>query len=589
MLKAENLVPRRRLLTVYFIVGLMALVILGRFFQLQVYRYEKYRYKADVNRIRAVSLHAPRGTILDRNGIRLVDNYPTFVIKVIPGELGSKEELFHKISLYTGIDSLLLAKNYDQFYRGKFVPARLAKDLTFAQLSILEEHKLELSGLQYDQIPERVYPGPIQGSHFLGYVKEIDRTVYRQLNSTESYELGDVIGWMGLEKQYESRLRGNKGVTFYEVDAFGRVVGKVNGESEVLPVPGNDIFISVDAKLQKILEDALQGYRGVAVAADPITGEILAYVSSPGYSPDLFTGKTSVEEWNQVLTDPDRPLLDRVTNGLYPPGSTFKVVALLALLENHLIDPNWTVECTGTYPLGDRVFRCWKEEGHGKVNLRQAVAQSCNIYFYQAIQNLTIDQWAKFCYTLGFGRPTGIDLPAEREGLIPTRDYMNTRYGKRGWSRGYMLNLAIGQGDIMVTPLQMVNFINLLATHGQTKKLHFVRDLDGVEDITLRLRPQTWRQLDRLLEAVIYDPLGTGKAADPGIKNVQVAGKTGTAENPHGDPHAWFIGYARNGDSITSVVVLIENGGHGGEVAAPVAREVFAYQYQQIGQFALGR
>jgi len=586
VLKAENLVPHRRLVVVYSVVIFLTVVLLGRFFLLQIYRYEKYKLKAEVNRIRAVTINAPRGLIVDRYGERLVDNYPTFVITAIPGEIGSKEQLFKKVSSCTGIDSMDLAANYHKYYRGRFVPTRLAKDLSFAQISILEEHKLDLAGLQYEQFPERIYPSPIRGSHFLGYVKEVDRNIRDRLGEKAHYELGDLIGWQGLEKVYEDQLRGHKGISYLEVDALGRIVGRVNGEKEIPPTPGQDLVVTIDATLQGMMEDEMRDHRGVVLVSDPQTGEILAYVSAPDYPPDLFTGATSVEEWDKILTDSDRPLLDRISSGLYPPGSTFKIVTLLALLENRLVDPEWTVECTGSYTLGDRVFRCWKEGGHGTVNLREALIQSCNVYYYQVVQKLSFRQWADLCFKFGFGQTVGIDLPSERAGLIPTPDYMDKKYGRWGWSRGYMLNLAIGQGDIVVTPLQMANFINIVATEGKAKQLHLSKSAIVNNVKAPVLRETTWRRVNDLLKGVVYDQHGTGKAADPRIKGLVVAGKTGTAENPHGDPHAWFVGYGKKGDKLTSVVILIENGGHGGTVAAPIARKIFAYLYGPGKQLA---
>ncbi|MFQ6606207.1 MAG: penicillin-binding protein 2 [Fidelibacterota bacterium] len=578
MLKAQNLIPKERQIFATSFVLLLMFILGVRFFFLQVYRYEKYKNRADVNRIRAVVQHAPRGLILDREGRIIVDNNPTYILTAIPGEMEDPARNFQVISRCTNIDSLTLVTNYEKFYRGRFVASRLAKDLTFDQLSRLEEHKTELTGVNYKQFPERYYPTPTHASHVLGYVREVDKSLMESAPEMDKYELGDVVGWVGLEKYYEARLRGTSGVKYIQVDALGREMGSVTEQKDIHPTPGGDLRTTLWLPLQHQLEVAMQGVRGVAVVSKPATGEILAFVSMPDYAPDLFTGATKPEEWQRIIENPDKPLLNRVTNGLYPPGSTLKIITAIDLLERGLLDPRERIECTGVYQLGDREFRCWKPEGHGLVNLREALAQSCNIYFYKAVQRLTLDQWAQRSRAFGFGAPTGIDLPSEASGIVPTSDYMRKLYGRWGWSVGHLLNLALGQGEILVTPIQMVMFINQIAMRGQAPPPHIAFDRVGEQTLPLVVSASTWKIIQEDLQAVIIDPLGTGRGADPHIPGLTLAGKTGTAENPHGEPHAWFISYGEKEGEIVSVVVLIENGGHGGAVAAPIAKMV----YQQI-------
>ncbi len=580
MLKTDNQVPKSRLYAFLFLTSLIVLVLIIRFFQIQILRYETFSKKSDINRIRAIALTAPRGLILDRNGKILVDNYPTFILNAIPGEIENKNEAFIRISECTGLDINIILGNYKKYFRSPFVPVRLAKDLTLQQISLLEEHRLDLSGIHYDQFPERYFPSKIRGSHFLGYVKEVDRHIYSKLNESASYELGDLIGWQGLEKQYEENLRGTKGVEYQEVNAFGQVIGAVAGRPEKRPIPGNDLILTIDVGLQELLENTMADKRGVVVISDAINGEILAYVSAPDYPPELFTGVTLEEEWNRILTNPDRPLLDRISNGVYPPGSTFKMLTLLALEETGHLDHGFTTFCDGEYKFGDRVFRCWNEMGHGNVDLNRALSESCNIYFYKIVQSLDIDEWADIAKQLGFGEAVGLDLPAEQKGIVPTRQYMNRQYGKYGWSKGAMLNLALGQGDIEVTPIQLVQYINLLANKGTTKRLHLNRNLEKIDQITVNIHKSSFELIDRLMRGVIYNAGGTGKSADPGINGLIIAGKTGTAQNPHGDDHAWFVGYGKKGNRIMSATVLIENGGHGSQAAAPIAREAFRYLFQ---------
>ena len=584
MLKAENLISKQRYYIVTGVVIFLMLILLSRFFYLQIFRYEKYKHKAEINRIRAVTVNAPRGLILDRNGNILVDNYPTYILTAIPGEMEQKEKIFNSISQCTGIDSLIIAENFSKYYRAKFVPTRLMKDLTFHQISILEENILDLPGVNYKQFPERYYPSRINGSHFLGYLKEVDKPVQEKLGNPNVYELGDLIGWSGLEKFYESQLKGTRGVKYLEVDALGREMEEVKGYNNRRSEPGADIRLMIDADLQLLMEEKMKDYRGIAVLSNPKTGEILAYVSKPDYPPNIFTGKMLKDDWNEVRNDPHRPLIDRVITGLYPPGSTFKIITALALLEENLLDPSKEVECNGSYQFGDRTFHCWNETGHGSVSLQAGIAQSCNIYFYQMVQKLSLSQWADNCFDFGFGQETGIDLPYEKTGVIPTEKYMNRKYGKWGWSRGNLLNLALGQGDILVTPIQMVQFINQIATHGNAERLHFVKKDNEEKGIRPQYSDNTWNKIEKYLLSTVTDNQGTGRSADPKIKGLIIGGKTGTAENPHGDPHAWFIGFGKKDNQILTTVILVENGGHGGEIAAPIARNAYSRYFLPIKQ-----
>lgn len=575
MLKAKNLIPKQRLIVFTIVVVISFITLIGRFFQIQVYQHNIYQTKAEANRIKAVTRNAPRGLIIDRNGKILVDNYPTYVLSCIPIEIEDKDALIKLISKLTGLDSLFLRQNYSKYYRNRFSPTRLAKDLSFQHISVLEEHKSELHGIQITQFPERYYPTQISGTHFLGYVNEVNQNIRGKISGKKQYELGDLIGWHGLEKEYEPELRGDKGVKYIEVDAFGREVGNVDEYKDIPPNPGDNLKLTIDAKLQLLLEGLMSTYQGVAIVSNPKNGDILSYVSSPSHAPDLFTGSVSSETWSNILNNPGRPLVDRVSSGLYPPGSTLKMITALSLLDKKLIDPKWATTCTGSYFYGDRTFRCWNENGHGEVDLRKAIAQSCNVYFYKVVQRLTLTEWSETCKQFGFGKKTGIDLPMEKTGVIPTSDYMNARYGRWGWSKGVMLNVAIGQGDVLVTPLQMLHYINQIATHGNANLLHLVHKKPEEPSRRPVFSSKTWKRIERYLTAVVYDNKGTGKAANPNIKNVIISGKTGTAENPHGEPHAWFVGYGKKENDIVSVAILIENGGHGGETAAPIAREAF--------------
>ncbi len=574
MLKAENIIHRGQIRVVKGIISVTFFILIARYFYIQIVKHEVYHEKAEVNRIQAFSLPAPRGLILDRDKNILVDNYPTFVLSAIPQEFENKQAKFDLINELTGIPFEVLEKNYTRYYRNRFVTARLAKNLNFKQLSLLEENKSSLAGIHYNKLPERSYPSQINGFHFLGYVREVDRVKLKKLGDQTTYDLGDLTGWNGIEKYYEKYLTGQKGIDFFEVNVRGEIVGQLV-DRIIQPIPGNDMRLTINSELQEAMENSMSGKKGTVLVSNAKTGDILAYVSSPGLSPQIFSGGTSHEQWKKIIKDPKTPLLDRNSSGLYPPGSIFKLILLFPLIEEKKVLPNWETFCSGSYSFGDRIFNCWKEEGHGIVNMEKAVAQSCNIYFFQAVQSVSLEKWAATSINFGFGTKTQIDLPEEKNGLIPNRNYLNKKYGKWGWSKGAMLNLAVGQGEILVTPLQLLQFANLTATHGHTNRLHFNYGEFKQLNLSMNYSENTWRLVDRFLIATVSQSGGTGKLADPHINGLKVSGKTGTAQNPHGEPHAWFFGFGKYREEIISIVVLIENGGHGGEVSAPIARLAF--------------
>ena len=304
------------------------MLLIYRFFQLQILNHDLYTKQADSNRIRAISLPSPRGLILDRNGAIIVDNFPTYIIYGIDAEIINKEKNYDIINKTTGIDISILEKNYKNNFRNRFLPIRLAKDLTILQLSRLEEKKHDLSGIIYKQFPERIFNDKIRASHVLGYLKEFDSEMLINTNNND-YQLGDLVGWTGIEKQYESTLKGNKGVSYYQVDAFGRETEKIELNNSILPVPGKNILTTLDISLQSFVEREFKGKKGVVIVSNPKTGEILSLLSSPDYKPDLFTGLVSNDDWKEIINDPDKPLLNRASNGLYPPGSIFKMIVTL--------------------------------------------------------------------------------------------------------------------------------------------------------------------------------------------------------------------------------------------------------------------
>jgi penicillin-binding protein 2 len=359
------------------------------------------------------------------------------------------------------------------------------------------------------------------------------------------------------------------------VDASGREVGPASELVDTRPDPGNNIQTTIDHNLQLFIEKLMDNRKGVILIGKPETGGILAATSSPDYSPDLFTGLMTESEWNNIKDDPNTPLINRYIQGTYIPGSIIKMITQIAILKEENYDLNMTHYCPGFYQFGDRIYGCWVTDGHGNVNIIQAMSMSCDVFFYKAVQLIDIDKLHNTFKQFGFGKKTKIDIPNELAGLVPNIAYMYQRYGKYGWSKGSLLNLAIGQGELLVTPIQVLNYINLISTRGNSPNCHFVIVDKLPENSNPQLEEIIWKQVFEGMRSAIADKKGTGRRSDPKIDGLIIYGKTGTAENPHGDNHAWYVGWAEYLNEKYSIVVLLENAGSGGAVAAPLARKVF--------------
>jgi len=577
MLKIENKADIFHYRTLLFVLSLSMITLLSRYFYLQVVEYDRYFSKSQVNSVKAQATYAPRGLILDRNGVVLVENYPTYILTVAPYELEDKESQFKIIADITGISIEELSARYNKYYQGRFLPTIIAKNLTFAEISQIEERRLELAGFQYKRFDERLYSDVLKDAHFLGYLRELDRQSLSSLDKSQLYRAGELIGWQGIEKQYEKELRYSKGIEYIEVDTYGREINRINNNN-IPAFPGKDLILSIDSSLQQFSKNLLSGQKGVILVSNVNNGDILSMVSNPSYSLDIYRGETTDSEWNALLSDVNKPIINRNIAGLYPPGSSFKIITAFNLIEDGLLDPEDSLMCTGSYtpPGSSNTFNCWKEDGHGLVNLNKAIAQSCNVYFYETVQLIKLAEWTKTAKIFGFQNKTEIDLPNELVGQIPDKEFFINTYGRWGWSeRGVLLNLTLGQGDILVTPLQTLRYINHIASKGRTAKLRLnvKKEIEYYENISLS--EQTW---DRVIEG-LYDVVNTEggsgwRAKQPEVK---LYGKTSTAENPHGEPHAWFNGFFDFKGQTYSLVVLIENGGGGGAVASPIAGEIVKF------------
>jgi penicillin-binding protein 2 len=561
---------------------LLFAVLTVRVFDLQVVHGERYRQMAEDNEIKIRRERAPRGLILDRNGFVMAGNRPAYALAVVLAETPGDSLFRRQLAEAAGVDEALLAAGLELAAVHPHEPVKILRDIPFETVARVEEHRLELEGVEVEVDPIRFYPCGSMASHLLGYEGEVSETELRRLRP-EGYRPGDFLGRTGVEELWEAALRGDDGATFIRVDARGREVGTVKEKAPVRPRPGNNVFLTVDVTLQAAAEKAFEGVRrGACVVLDPQTGGILAAVSRPSFDPNAFAPGIRGDAWRALADDPDLPLLNRAVSASYPPGSTFKIITAACAVDLHRID-NLTRfrACTGGYQYGNRWYHCWKKEGHGRLDLMQAIEMSCDAFFYQVGERLSVGELAHCMLEFGLGRKSGVDLPNEAEGNAPTPEAYDRKFGKGRWSQGLMLNLAIGQGEVLATPLQMAAAVAAIGT-GRLSTPHVFLRVETPEGKVLReSRPRSRRVdvsgetlavLRKAMLGVVSGDRGTGRVAR--VEGIEVGGKTGTAQNPHGDDHAWFVAMAPVENPRVAVAVIVENGGHGASAAAPLARDI---------------
>ncbi len=557
--------------------GLLSL----RALQLQIFAHSRYATLAEKNRVKIVATHAPRGRILSRDGRILADSRPGYSISVLPYQVEDVDSTVRMLAPVLGREETTLRQEVEEAQKMALVTQRVARNVSIEAVSWVEEHRLDLPGVSVEVEPTRTYPMGEVVCHLVGYIGEISREKLREL-SDRGYTHGDMIGETGLEKQYEEYLRGREGLEFVEVDAKGREVGPFPDRKPVSPRPGSDLYLTIDSKLQILAEEALANYeRGTVFGMDPRTGEVLVYFSKPTFDPNLFAVGISREDWDKLVNSPAAPMWDRVSQSAYPPGSIYKIVTAACALETDVVN-RWTkfAPCTGSFDYGDRAFSCWGI--HGRLNLVPAIVQSCDVYFYQVGIALGVDRLAESALSLGFGRKTGIDVPDEKSGLVPTSKWYNSKFGRRKWSKGVVLNVAIGQGEILCTPIQLCTAIASVASGGTGCRPYVVSRIENVEGLEeyrasmekerISLGDSTIAILKEAMHGAVNHPRGTGSLASS--LRFSVAGKTGTAENPPKKAHSLFVGYAPAESPVICLVVIVENAGSGGVVATPLAGRI---------------
>ncbi len=550
-------------------------VLLFRLTDLQFLQYDAFRSKAEKNSIRQIAKDPLRGLIFDRNGELVVDNNPSYTLTITPFEF--QWSSLPTLVRFFGVDSNLVRYRLTRAGTNGFEPVKIARELTFHQLSLLEEYRTALPGVNYVIESRRNYKMKPHISHLLGYTKEISPKLLKQLG--EYYRPGDIVGFNGIEAYYEPVLRGSKGYGYYTVDATGRVVESFDhGRSDISAREGSDIFLSIDMDLQHYAERLMRGRRGAIVAMDPRNGEVLAFVSAPDYNLADLSGRITPEVWSSLVDNPDMPMYNRASMAAYPPGSTFKMLVAIAALQEGIISTETRIHCPGSYTLAGKDFGC--HGAHGDIGVVSAIEHSCNVFFYKLIFKLGFENLKKYGLMFHFGRRTDIDISNESPGILPTEEYYNERYGKR-WNIGYLVNLGIGQGEVNTTPLQMAAYTAALANGGTYVVPHAVVKVRDRYSQETRQIPVKREQLPLSHDAIsiiqrgmlrVVQGNGTGYAAR--VPGVRVAGKTGTAQNPPKRDHAWFVGYAPFETPTIAVAVIIENGGFGGAAAAPVAGAV---------------
>ncbi|MFC3153148.1 penicillin-binding protein 2 [Litoribrevibacter euphylliae] len=591
-----------RVVVAFCVVLFLLAVLLLRMYHLQVVEFQKYQTASEQNRVQVEPIAPTRGLIFDRNGVLLAENTPNFSLGIVPEKVKDRDQLIQelrKILEITDRDVEKFSRRLNQ-RRRPLEPVAIRNRLTEEEIAKVAVELHRYPAVTVDAKLVRSYPLGAPFAHVVGYVARINEKELTKLDTT-NYQATNHIGKLGIERFYESSLHGKVGLQKVEADARGRVLNVIE---RVPPTPGKNLRLSLDSRLQVTASKLLDGRRGAIVAIEPKTGGILALVSEPSFDPNAFVLGIDHKSYGELRDSKAKPLFNRALKGQYPPGSTLKPMLGIAGVEAGVVDWNFSIMDYGTYQLKNdkRVYRDWKKGGHGRVDLRYAVVQSCDTYFYELAFRLGVDRMSDFLAKFGFGDLTSLDISEARRGLLPTREW---KRGAKGlpWFPGDSLNMGLGQGFTLVTPLQLAAGTAILANKGKWVRPRLTmdgdldevvdqikKDMDESESKNIMLKdPQNWDRMFAAMKDVMHGSRGTARASGRGAK-YKMAGKTGTAQvlgiaqdeeydetkisKWHRD-HAWFMGFAPFDDPQIAVAVLVENGGGGSSTAAPLARKVF--------------
>jgi penicillin-binding protein 2 len=580
---AQALTPRVRTAVLCVAVGF--LVLLLRLWYLQILEGDRYFTLSTNNRVRVRPVEAPRGFILDRNGKILVENRPTFDLYATPEDVTNPKDVAAALAEILGGSPREIEARLAEGRERPYQPLLLRKDLDEPMMVAVEERRLDLPGISLRVRPIRAYPSGGIAANLLGYVSEVNQAQLAR-EEYQDFRPGENIGQAGVERRFDAFIRGIDGGEQVEVDARGRALRLV---SRIEPRSGSNIYLTIDKRIQEAAEVAFAGKKGTVVAMNPTTGEILAMVSRPSYDPNLFAQRLSGEDWQRIATDPSHPLQNRAFQAQYPPGSVFKLMVAIAGLESGALTPETKFNCPGQFYLGNVKFDDWKKGGHGTLDLRNAIVNSCNVYFYQAGLRVGIEEITRISRAFGLGDPPGLGLGDEAKGSLP--DPQPRRRGQPGWSAGNTVVTSIGQGLVVTSPMQLLSMVSAIANGGTIYRPWVVKKiaslsgevLDEYEPEPVRqvlVKPETLAFIRQAMLGVVNE--GTGARAK--VPGIPIGGKTGTAQvvrkgegKGQADlkDHGWFVSFAPVDNPQIAVVVLVENGGFGGLVAAPVAKAVY--------------
>jgi penicillin-binding protein 2 len=585
--QVDDEIKKKAKILIVFVFVLLGILLL-RLFVMQIIKGSFYEELSENNRLRIIDIPAPRGKILDRNGVVLADNRPAYNVMVMPEDISSARDIAARLSVVLDKPALDIEAAIKQSRIKPYDPLPIARDITFEQVAKIESQIFNLPGVSIETIPEREYLFPNLVPHAMGYVGEISPKQLEASDDDDEYGPGDLVGKSGIELVSENTLKGIKGSRVFEVDARGR---KVKTLEERQPAEGTDIKLTIDKELQDIAAKDLGDRAGAVVAMVPGTGEILVLESGPSFDPAIFASPMTNAQWRQIIDDPMHPLENRTMRGTYPPGSIMKVVVALAGLHSGILDPGAGVFCPGSYKIGHAVFKCWKPEGHGSVDLTSAIIQSCDVYFYTLGRALGVDAIAEYAAKLGLGKKTGIILKDEAAGLVPTKLWKRQKLGQP-WTAGENVITAIGQGYTHVTPLQIAKAMCAVVNGGKLYTPKILASGQPVLENDIEIPKKNLDIIKEALRGAVEDNRGTAKAIrDPVIS---IGGKTGTAQVARGftskntseadipyklRDHAWFFGFSPVDKPEIVVVALVEHGGHGGSVAAPIVKDIIKGYY----------